>query len=44
MNPRMGDIGEESPRHIEFEPMPTTVPITEPSPDFVPAEEPLVPA
>ena len=41
--PTAGDIGEPQ-RHIEFEPMPTTVPITEPSPDFVPAEEPLVPA
>lgn len=40
---RMGDIGKPQ-RHIEFEPMPTTEPIHEPSPVIAPAEPDLVPA
>jgi hypothetical protein len=39
----MGQIGEPN-RYIEFEPMPATEPIHEPSPDFVPAEPDRVPA
>lgn len=36
---RDGDIGEPQ-RHIEFEPMPTTAPIKEPSPQVVPEKVP----
>ena len=36
--PRMGDIGEPV-RTIEFEPMPTTIPIQEPSPAVTPEPE-----
>lgn len=38
-----GDIGEPR-RHIEFEPMPETEPIHEPSPEYVPAEPEKIPA
>jgi hypothetical protein len=40
---RNGDIGEPV-RHIEFEPMPQTTPIPEPSPEVAPAEPEKVPA
>lgn len=36
----MGDIGEPV-RHVEFEPMPTTVPIHEPAPAVQPEREPV---
>lgn len=36
---RMGDIGEPV-RHIEFEPIPTTEPVREPSPAPVPEKVP----
>lgn len=36
----MGDIGKPQ-RHIEFEPMPDSVPVTEPSPAIEPAREPV---
>lgn len=40
----MGNIGEPV-RHVELEPMPTTAPIQEPSPQVAPAETPeAVPA
>lgn len=35
----MGDIGEPR-RHREFEPMPDTVPVTEPSPQVEPEKVP----
>lgn len=37
-NPRLGDIGDPL-RHVEFEPMPTTEPVREPSPAPVPERE-----
>lgn len=42
-DPRMGDLGEPR-RQIEFEPLPETAPIHEPSPAYVPAEPEKVPA
>lgn len=36
----MGDIGEPV-RHIEFEPIPETAPLTEPGPAQTPEEEPV---
>lgn len=38
----MGDIGE-NPEEVEYEPMPDSIPIQEPSPAPLPAEKPAEP-